>query len=64
MLPFAARRPYPGGQLFAAGIILPAILLAGLLGGWNLASAGPWIFAGVTSLCVGAVAGRLVTAVE
>jgi transcriptional regulator with XRE-family HTH domain len=57
MLPLAMRRPYLAGQLFAAGIILPALLLAGMVGSWDLTTAGPWLFAGVVSLLIGVAIG-------
>ncbi|HEX6373222.1 MAG TPA: hypothetical protein VF006_30135 [Longimicrobium sp.] len=64
LLPLAARRPYLAGQLFAAGIALPAILLAGLLGEWNLGSAEGWVGVGVMSLFAGGVAGHWVAKEE
>ncbi|MBW3569659.1 MAG: helix-turn-helix transcriptional regulator [Gemmatimonadetes bacterium] len=60
LLPLSDRRPYLAGQLFAAGIALPAILLAGLLDGCDLASAGLWMFAGLVSAFVGGMIGNSV----
>lgn len=58
LLPLATRRPHLAGQLFAAGIILPGLLLAGSAGRWQLTTVGPWIFAGVVSLLIGFAVGE------
>jgi DNA-binding transcriptional regulator YdaS (Cro superfamily) len=57
LLPLATRRPHLAGQLFAAGIVLPALLLVGTVGSWDLTTVGPWIFAGVVSVLIGVAIG-------
>jgi hypothetical protein len=50
LTPLAERRPYLAGQVFGASLVLPATVIGGALGAWDISGAGPWIFAGVLSV--------------
>lgn len=50
LVPLAERRPYLAGQVLGASLVLPATVVGGAMGAWDLSGAGPWIFAGLLSV--------------